>query len=78
VPNLYDLLLPAAQRTKVFYVGRSDFDAVRVGFVTASGAGTSEFDTALPGNSNAGHDMYGNDKFTEEERWALVEYMKSL
>lgn len=29
------------------------------------------------GNSNLGHD-YGNAQFTEEERWALVEYMKAV
>lgn len=31
----------------------------------------------IDGNSNAGHD-YGNALFTDEERWALVEYMKGL
>jgi len=31
VPNLYDLLLPAAQRRKIFFVGNWEFDPVHVG-----------------------------------------------
>ena len=31
----------------------------------------------IPGNSHRGHD-YGNGQFTEEERRALVEYMKAV
>ena len=33
---------------------------------------------ALLGNSNAGHDKYGTDMLTEEQRWQLVEYLKTL
>jgi hypothetical protein len=40
------------------------------------------FDTNLEGNSNAGHEYgtgeYGTDPFTEDEIWALIEYMKTL
>lgn len=76
VPNLYELVSPRAERSKVFHVGNKELDAKRVGFVTEAGPGTTLLDTSLPGNSNAGHDMYG--EFTEEERWQLVEYMKTL
>jgi hypothetical protein len=31
----------------------------------------------IPGNSNLGHDD-GNAQLTEDERWALVEYMKAV
>ena len=37
---------------------------------------TSEFDTSLPGNSNAGH-SYGKD-LTVADKWALIEYIKTL
>jgi hypothetical protein len=46
--------------------------------------GTSfEFNTVddsgkpINGNSNAGHD-YGNDKLSEDDRYAIIEYLKSL
>jgi hypothetical protein len=76
VPNLYELLLPANKRTKEFHVGSIEFDSKKVGFKIEAGPGTTLLDTTLPGNSNEGHDMYGT--FDENERWALVEYMKSL
>jgi hypothetical protein len=77
VPNLQELLLPAAQRSKLFFMGNWDFDPVRVGFETGSPfAGASVFDTRLPGNSTAGH-AYGTD-LSEAERTALIEYLKTL
>jgi hypothetical protein len=82
VPNLYELLLPVSQRTKSFYIGAWEFDPVKVGYVDEERAGSFFFDTRLKGNSNAGHEYgtgeYGTDPFTEEEIWALVEYMKTL
>jgi hypothetical protein len=85
VPNLYEMLLPAAQRTKKFYLGR-DFDPVKVGVDTSGKSGTYLIDTALVGSSNAGHSFenapLGNGVIgpllTDEERWALVEYLKSI
>lgn len=76
VANLYEILLPAKDRMKKFKVGSRKFDPKNVGFVTDEGP--FELDTSLPGNSNSGHDTYGNAKFTEEERQALVEYLKTL
>lgn len=85
VPNLYEMLLPAAQRTKKFYLGR-DFDPVKVGVDTSGKSGTYQIDTTLVGSSNAGHSFenapLGNGVIgpllTDEERWALVEYLKSI
>jgi len=85
VPNLYEMLLPAKERTKKFYVGR-EFDPIKVGLDTSGKSGTFLFDTALRGNSNAGHSFEdaprGNGVigplFTDEQRWALVEYLKSI
>jgi mono/diheme cytochrome c family protein len=77
VPTLYDLLLPAADRPKKFRVGSRELDVKKVGLRH----GESEydgflFDTSQFTNSNAGHE-YGT-KMTEEQRWDLVEYLKSL
>jgi len=78
VPNLWEVLLPAAQRSKTFYLGSREFDPDKVGYQTDKSDDNSfRFDTSLPGNLNAGHD-YGNDKLTEPDRKALVEYLKTM
>lgn len=85
VPNLYEMLIPAKQRTKKFYVGR-DFDPIKVGVDTSGNSGKFLLDTTLEGNSNAGHSFengpLGNGVIgpllTDDERWALVEYLKSI
>jgi mono/diheme cytochrome c family protein len=85
VPNLYEMLIPAAERTKKFYVGR-DFDPVKVGVDTSGNSGRFLFDTTLIGNSNKGHSFQDGPRgngtigplLSEEERWALVEYLKSI
>ena len=71
VPNLYQLLLPAAQRASgaadaqcpsspcrdaTFYVGSRVFDPENVGFRFDEAAGGFKFDTSIPGNWNTGHD----------------------
>ncbi len=82
VPNLYQLMLPAAERDKSFYIGSWEFDPVNVGYVTSNVPGAFLFDTTIPGNSNSGHE-YGTGydglpRLEEAEIRALVEYMKSL
>ena len=77
VPTLYDLLLPAADRPKKFRVGSREFEVKKVGLKH----GESDydgflFDTSQFTNSNAGHE-YGT-KMTDQQRWDLVEYLKSL
>ncbi|MBV9727146.1 MAG: hypothetical protein JO299_18435 [Gammaproteobacteria bacterium] len=84
VPNLYEMLIPAAERSKTFHVGR-EFDPVKVGVDTSDNSGYL-FDTTLEGNSNTGHSFQdgprGNGvigpKLTDEQRWALIEYLKSI
>lgn len=88
VANLYEVLLPAKDRKKTFWVGSRTFDPKLVGFVSDKDKDYFEFDTTVPGNSNAGHEgpTYTQTKdkdgkyrdFTEAERMALVEYMKTL
>ena len=85
VPNLYEMLLPARERTKKFYVGR-EFDPVKVGLDTSGKSGTFLLDTELRGNSNAGHSFENGPRgngiigplLSDEQRWALVEYLKSI
>ena len=74
VPNLLELLLPAAKRSPSFRIGSRVFDAERVGFDVDEG--DFEFRADLPGNSNAGHE-YGAG-LTDEERRELLEYLKTL
>ncbi|MBL1321199.1 MAG: hypothetical protein COA63_009095 [Methylophaga sp.] len=86
VPNLYQLLLPAEQRVKQFSIASWEFDADNVGYVSSISCGTGNdnfiFDTTIEGNSNAGHEYgtgyYGKPALTEQERWALVEYLKTI
>lgn len=94
VPSLYDLLLPDYERPTRFHVGNREFDPKRVGFVSDPEQGTflfrvlDERGQVIPGNSNAGHSgrsfthRRSEDgtlrEFTDAERWALVEYMKTL
>jgi mono/diheme cytochrome c family protein len=79
VPTLRDLLKPPARRPTQFWRGSDRYDPQAVGFDTTSEearqVGTF-FDTGVPGNGNGGH-IYGTD-LTEDEKDALVEYLKTL
>lgn len=82
VPSLYHLLLSPKDRPKTFTVGSREFDAKNVGFKTdAIGFPTfrarNDDGTPIAGNSNEGHD-YGGSSLTDDERWDLVEYLKTL
>lgn len=85
VPNLYEMLIPAEERTKKFYLGH-EFDPVKVGLDTTAASGTFLMDTTLLGNSNSGHSFQDGPRgngvigplLKDEERWALVEYLKSI
>lgn len=80
VANLYELLLPATERTASFTVGSTEYDPVNVGYVTSGGGFelvTRRGNQVIEGNSNAGHE-YGAASFTEAQRRALVEFMKTL
>ncbi len=58
VPSLYEMLLPAYQRTKQFYVKTPLFDPRTVGFYTNTGEkGAYLFDTSIRGNYNTGHEF---------------------
>jgi hypothetical protein len=65
VPNLYELLSPVAERSKRFFIGRREFDPVKVGYVTEPAPGTKSgfwFDTTLDGNRNTCHEFNSSYK----------------
>lgn len=91
VPTLYHLLLPAKDRPKSFPIGSREFDPEHVGLnILVNAPGGSVFvarnDDGKPvdGNSNEGHE-FGTEAargtethLDENERRALLEYLKSL
>jgi len=85
VPNLYQLLLPADQRDKRFYVGNLQYDPKVLGFDTAKSADAFELRTEITGNSNAGHEFRDGLRgkgiigplLTDDERRAIIEYLKT-
>ena len=88
VPNLYEMLVPAANRTGRFYVGSREFDKDRVGIITSRSSSGFELDTSLAGNRNTGHEFRnltleelesyvrpgqsGLSRRPEADRWAVV------
>ena len=94
VSSLYQLLLPDTEREKSFDLGGKDFDVKNVGFLSSEAGNRFRFNTLdstgkpIPGNGNYGHS--GNShtatraedgqwrNFTDEERYQLIEYMKTL
>jgi hypothetical protein len=80
VPNLWELLKKPQDRVKTFKVGSRKFDPKNVGYATDESPYTTGTFTVDPananGNGNGGH-QYGID-LSEDDRWALVEYLKTL
>lgn len=77
VPTLDALFRKQADRPKTFSVGVRAFDTTKVGLAEApSSSSLPKLDTAVPGNSNAGHEF--GVSLSEEERMWLIEYFKTL
>jgi hypothetical protein len=90
VPTVYGVLNSKARPkiyTRSFRTGKEDYDAKNLGWkvrVLERGADPSlpaleqrkVYDTTQPGRGNGGHTF--GDKFTEEERRAVIEYLKTL
>ncbi|WP_149538356.1 di-heme-cytochrome C peroxidase [Siccirubricoccus phaeus] len=76
VPTIYDLLSPPAERPKVFWVGGTELDVEKLGFVSTEAPGLFRFDTAQPANSNQGH-AFPRRPLTPAQRLAVVEYLKN-
>ena len=94
VPTLCALLTPAADRPEKFYLGpadnaQTDFDSSCVGYPIASKTPENWrqeenlLDTRKRGLSNKGHEKMlfnedGSERFTQEEKFALIEFLKTL
>jgi hypothetical protein len=79
-PNLWELMKPAKDRKSSFMVGSRIFDPKNVGYaVDESPFKTGAFmaDPAnANGNGNGGHEFGAS--LTDDERWAIIEYMKTF
>lgn len=86
VPTLFQLLSPVSERAKQFWVGNHEYDPQHVGFNSERFDGGFLFKTTVTGNSNRGHEFRDGCRqdgvigraLQPEERWALIEYMKTL
>lgn len=81
VPTVYQVLNSKERPDRWTRSGNSnskDYDWKRLGWQYDPEPEKEKwtFDTEVPGYGNEGH--YFGDKFTEEERWAVVEYLKTL
>jgi mono/diheme cytochrome c family protein len=79
VPTLWDLLEPVDKRPAVFYTGYDVYDPKNVGFITSGPDAESagfKYEICLPGNSNVGH-TFGTE-LKDNEKWDLIEFMKTL
>jgi hypothetical protein len=79
VPTLWDLLQDPELRPVQFRRGYNVYDPRHLGFVSsgseAAAAGTL-YDTRQPGNGNQGH--WFGITLTDQEKWQLIEYLKTL
>ena len=80
VPNLWELLKPAKDRISSFMVGSRRFDPKNVGYATDETPFKTGSFVADPananGNGNGGHEF--GAALTEDQRWALIEYLKTF
>lgn len=80
VPNLWELLQLPEERIAEFWVGSREFDPVRVGYRVDQGLSKyrvrDDGGEVTPGNSNLGH-RYGTE-LSDQQKWSLIEYMKTL
>jgi hypothetical protein len=78
VPSLWELLKPAKDRVTTFNVGCRRFDPKNVGFVSDDPSCKTGTFTVDPnnanGNGNGGHEFGTN--LSEDDRWAIVEFLK--
>jgi len=85
VPTIYDLLSPLAERPSDFWLGRREYDPVKLGYVVLQEPGATRVNTAVDGNRNAGH-LFSDTKgpgvigrgLRPEERFQIIEYLKSM
>jgi hypothetical protein len=86
VPNMYELLSPVSERSKLFWTGTYEYDPTKLGYITTQSNGNYFlFDTSITGNSNSGHEFNDGQgkgiigpKLTHLERTELIEYLKVI
>ena len=82
VPTLYEVLKSSARPDLWARTGISrDYDWEKIGWNYSTNPKGKDyrkwtFDTNVPGYGNGGHTF--GDKLTETERWAVIEYLKTL
>jgi len=90
VPTVYNVLKSDSRPklyTRSFRTGADDYDPAKLGWKVRELTREPDsswpaierrkvYDTSQPGRSNAGH-VFGDD-LSEEERWAVIEYLKTL
>jgi cytochrome c5 len=87
VPTMYDLLLPVEERPSEFMVGSREFDPVKMGFRSQGYDGFKQT-TYRVGDKNTGHEYAAGrtpqldgtvlPPLNEQQRWDLIEYIKTL
>ena len=85
VPTVYDLLRKSADRPVTFQTGTREYDPIKLGIqvdptkATLAPAQTPfTFDTRLPGNWNSGHEWDFYPTLTEDDRYAIIEFLKTF
>jgi hypothetical protein len=83
VPSIAELLKPVKDRPAKFWVGSREFDPATLGYFWKKAqipadqqAHVREFDTALPGNANGGHEF--GTTLSDADKEALILYLKGL
>lgn len=77
VKSLYDLLLPPEERHS-FYLGCDQYDPIHAGLDCHSAANRVLFEATVNGNKPVGHAYGPRGPKAEQDRMALLEYLKSL
>jgi len=85
VPTIYALLHKASERPITFQTGTREYDLVNLGIQTdptkatlAPGQASFTFDTTLPGNWNSGHEWDFYSSLTDDQRYAIIEFLKTF
>ena len=86
VPNLYEMLIPASATHQEVLPRAESSIRSRSEWTPAANPDSFLVDTSLVGNSNSGHSFENGPRgngvigplLTDEQRWAIVEYLKSI
>jgi hypothetical protein len=78
VPNLWEMLKSPEDRVKEFWVGNREYNPQLAGYVSDKKLDPRavKLNTIKVGNSNVGH-PYGTS-LSDEDKWSLIEYLKSM